>query len=258
VTGPATPGAGRGSGMFLGLETSTPLGGVALAGSDGLAAERALGITGSHAARLMTAVDAVLGETGLKLADLAGIGVSVGPGSFTGLRVGVATAQGLARGAGLPLFAVPSLEAVAWGLPAAWLAPGAVVAVAMTARRGEVYGAVYAAGDGRLTALIAPVVAAPDDFAADLAALETPVCVAGTAAAGVAAGAARRGAPATAAPALFACPRAAVVAWRAIGMAAAGEADTPATLVPRYLAASQAEIKADLKARREARARGAS
>jgi len=241
--------APSGPGVFLGLETSTPLGGVALAGPGGIAAERALGITGSHAARLMKAVDAVLAETGLTLAGLAGIGVSVGPGSFTGLRVGVATAQGLARGAELPLFPVPSLEAVAWGLPAALLPEGGVLGVAMTARRGEVYGAVYAVREGALTPLVAPVVAAPDAFADDLAALEGPVLVAGTAAPEVAERAARAGAPVRAAPALFAAPRAAVVAWRAAGMAAAGEGCGPEGLVPRYLAASQAEIKADLKAR---------
>jgi tRNA threonylcarbamoyladenosine biosynthesis protein TsaB len=235
--------------VFLGLETSTPLGGAALAGPDGLRAERALGITGSHAAGLMTAVDAILEETGLKLADLAGIGVSVGPGSFTGLRVGVATAQGLARGADLPLFPVPSLEAVAWGLPAALLPSGGAVAVAMTARRGEVYGAVYAPGEGAWTPLVAPRVAAPDAFAADLAALGLPLRVAGTAAAEVAAGAAHRGARAEAAPASFATPRPAVVAWRASVMAAAGESYGPEAVVPRYLAASQAEIKAEKAAR---------
>lgn len=235
--------------VFLGLETSTPLGGAALAGPGGVLAERAVGITGSHAARLMTAVDAILEETGLTLRGLAGIGVSVGPGSFTGLRVGVATAQGLARGADVPLFPVPSLEAVAWGLPAALLPPGGVAAVAMTARRGEVYGAVFAFADGVPRPLVAPVVAAPDTFAADLAALEAPVLVAGTAAAPVAAEAARRGASAAAAPALFACPRAAVVAWRAAAMAAAGETYGPEAVVPRYLAASQAEVKAARKAR---------
>lgn len=251
------PPAPPGPGVYLGLETSTPLGSAALVGPGGLLAERALGITGSHAARLMKAVDAILEETGLTLGALAGIGVSVGPGSFTGLRVGAATAQGLARGSDLPLFPVPSLEAVAWGLPAALLPPGGLLGVAMTARRGEVYGAVFAAGEGGLKPLVAPVVATPDAFAADLAALGVPVVVAGTAAAEVAAGAARRGAAASAAPALFAAPRAAVVAWRAAVMAAAGERYGPEDVVPRYLAASQAEIKADLQDDLKARARGA-
>jgi tRNA threonylcarbamoyladenosine biosynthesis protein TsaB len=245
--------------LLLGLETSTPLGGAALAGPQGLLAERALGIGGSHAARLMVAVDALLDEAGITLADLAGIGISVGPGSFTGLRVGVATAQGLARGSGLPLFPVSSLEAVAWALPAA-LAPSAALppsalAVVMTARREEVYGAVYRAGGEALAPLLAPVAAPPEALAADLAALEVPLLLGGTAALDLAARARRLGARVTLAPHLFACPRAAVVAWRAAVMHAAGEAFGPEAVVPRYLAPSQAEVRAD--ARAEARARAA-
>jgi tRNA threonylcarbamoyladenosine biosynthesis protein TsaB len=242
--------------LLLGIETSTPLGSAALAGPGGLAAEWALGIAGSHAARLMKAVDALLGEAGVALGDLGGIGVSVGPGSFTGLRVGVATAQGLARGAGLPLFPVPTLEALAWALPAALGPPDAVLAVAMTARRGELYGAAFARG-ASLAPLVAPVAAPPDAFAADLAALGRPVLLAGTAAPEVAEGAAHRGADVTLAPALFACPRGAVVAWRAGVMRAAGETYGPEAVVPRYLAVSRAEARADERSREEANERAA-
>lgn len=232
-------------GPVLAIETSTPLGGVAVLAQSGLLAARAVEVKGAHSPRLMQAVEAVLEEAEVDLKSLAGIGVSVGPGSFTGLRVGVATAQGLARGAGLSLFPVPTLEVVAWGLPAGLCPPGACLAVGMAARKGELYGAVFKAGGGRITALLGPVCAAYDAFAADLAALDGPVVLAGTAAPALADA---LGPAVTLAPALFARPRAAVVAWRARVMAAAGEACGPEAVVPRYLALSQAERRAGMEA----------
>jgi tRNA threonylcarbamoyladenosine biosynthesis protein TsaB len=232
-------------GPVLGIETSTPLGGVALLADGAALAARALDVRGAHSSRLMQAVEAVLDDAGVALKALAGIGVSVGPGSFTGLRVGVATAQGLARGAGLALFPVPTLEAVAWGLPAGLCPPGAALAVAMTARKGELYGAVYRAGGGKMTPVLGPVCTDPAAFAADLAALEGAALLAGTAAPDLAE---RVGADVTVAPALFGRPRAAVVAWRARLMCAAGEAWGPEAVVPRYLALSQAERRAGLEA----------
>lgn len=233
-------------GPVLGIETSTPLGGVAVLAGSGLLAARALEVKGAHSPRLMQAVEAVLDDADVDLKALAGIGVSVGPGSFTGLRVGVATAQGLARGADLPLFPVPTLEAVAWGLPTGLCPPGAALAVAMTARKGELYGAVFRTGDGAMAPLLGPLCADPAAFAADLAALEGPVVLAGTAAPDLAGTVGRN---VTVAPALFARPRAAVIAWRAHVLCAAGESWGPEAVVPRYLAPSQAERRAGMKAK---------
>jgi tRNA threonylcarbamoyladenosine biosynthesis protein TsaB len=228
------------TGPVLGIETSTPLGGVALLGPDGLLAERALDVRQAHGPRLMQAVEAVLRDADLALGDLAGIGISIGPGSFTGLRVGVATAQGLARGAGLSLFPVPTLEALAWGIPAGLCPQGARIATAMTARKGELYGAVFAPEAGRMVPVLGPVCASLDAFAADLAALDGPLVLAGTAARDLA----HDPVQVVTAPDLFARPRAAVVAWRARIMVAAGEGFGPEAVVPRYLARSQAERKA--------------
>jgi len=232
-------------GAVLAIETSTPLGGVAVLADAGLLAARAVEVKGAHAPRLMQVVETVLDDAGLALDALAGIAVSVGPGSFTGLRVGVATAQGLARGAGLPLFPVPTLEAVAWGLPAGLGAPGAPLAVAMAARKGELYGGVFQAASGAMTALLGPVCADYAAFAADLAALEGPVVLAGTAAPGLGDAV---GPEVTIAPALFARPRAAVIAWRGRLMGIAGDAYGPEAVVPRYLALSQAERRAGMEA----------
>ena len=68
----------------------------------------------SHTASLPLLVERVLRDAGLALEDVEGIAVSIGPGSFTGLRIGLALAKGLAFAGGLPLVGVPTLEALAW------------------------------------------------------------------------------------------------------------------------------------------------
>jgi tRNA threonylcarbamoyladenosine biosynthesis protein TsaB len=96
--------------------------------------------------------------------DVERIAVGVGPGGFTGLRIGIATARALAQGHGLPLVAVGSLAALAAG------ADGVVAAV-LDARRGEVFAGVYESG----AELLAPAALAPAALAARLAAMDAPV-----------------------------------------------------------------------------------
>jgi tRNA threonylcarbamoyladenosine biosynthesis protein TsaB len=89
-----------------------------------------------HAARILQMVDLVLRDAGVSLSMLDGIAASVGPGSFTGVRIGVSVAQGLAFGAGLPVVAVSTLEALAW--QAMRTGAGQVLAC-LDARMAEVY-----------------------------------------------------------------------------------------------------------------------
>jgi N6-L-threonylcarbamoyladenine synthase len=87
--------------------------------------------------RLLPALDALFLDEGLSRRDVACVVCGLGPGSFTGVRIGVATAKGIARGLGVPLFGVSTLDAVAWG---AWLAGVREnVGVIADAMRGEVY-----------------------------------------------------------------------------------------------------------------------
>ncbi|HKW85861.1 MAG TPA: tRNA (adenosine(37)-N6)-threonylcarbamoyltransferase complex dimerization subunit type 1 TsaB, partial [Nitrospiraceae bacterium] len=92
-----------------------------------------------HAKWLVPTIDRVLASGGLTLSDLDGLAVSIGPGSFTGLRVGLATMLGLRVVTGLPLAAVPTLEAMAWNLRSADLP----LCPILRCRRGEVYWALY-------------------------------------------------------------------------------------------------------------------
>lgn len=96
-----------------------------------------------HAERLMGMIAEVMAEGGRDFADLGRIAVTVGPGSFTGIRVGLAAARGLALAAGVPVVGVTTLEALA--AAAASGAAGRPILAAIDARRGEVYAQLFAA-----------------------------------------------------------------------------------------------------------------
>ena len=105
------------------------------------AAGAALPTNWKHSQRLLPAIEAMMRDAALTVADLGAVAYTNGPGSFTGLRIGAATALGLARGRGLPVVAVPTLDAMAYtGI----IERHAQRVVAMLdARRGQVYAAVY-------------------------------------------------------------------------------------------------------------------
>ncbi len=129
----------RSSQYFLAIETATAWQSVAL-----LQGERVLAIAeqdagGSHARSLMGAIDRVLRETSLGLKELQGLALSIGPGSFTGLRVGLATMLGFHAVLGTPVVPVPTLEAMVWNLRSVH---GLLVPV-LKSRHNEVYWAVY-------------------------------------------------------------------------------------------------------------------
>ncbi|MDR2587470.1 MAG: tRNA (adenosine(37)-N6)-threonylcarbamoyltransferase complex dimerization subunit type 1 TsaB, partial [Coriobacteriales bacterium] len=113
--------------------------------------------------RLMPMIDALFAANDLRKEDVACVVCGLGPGSFTGVRIGVATAKGIARGLRVPLFGVSTLDAVAWG---AWLAGirGSLGVVA-DAMRGEVYPARFALSDAGAARLDPHSVAKADDVA---------------------------------------------------------------------------------------------
>ena len=137
----------------LGIETSTTSVSVALVESGQIILERAHDRPKQCAERLLPLISEVLSEAGWSRTSLARLGVSVGPGSFTGLRVGIACAQGLSLGLGVPLVGVASLRAMARAVPASQ--PGVRCAV-LDARRAEVFVAGYAAGF-RAAAVLEPL-----------------------------------------------------------------------------------------------------
>ncbi len=128
----------------LAVDTSTMAGGVALLDDDRIVGESLLDVRTTHSERLMVAVDRALGDAGWTAASLDGFAVAVGPGSFTGLRIGLAAVKGLAFALGRPIAAVPTLDAMAAGL--AWASRP--VCPVLEARKGEVFASLYR-WDGR-------------------------------------------------------------------------------------------------------------
>ncbi len=160
----------------LAIETSSTLGGVAIMDSEaGLLGESRLNVKAvSHSERLMAEVDTVLGRCGLTLGDIGCLVAAVGPGSFTGLRIGIATVKGIAFATGARVVGVSSLEALAWGA-----AESALVCPTFDARRKEVYAAVYRVSPGGLERVIGEAAYAPGALATKLAGLGATVVLAG-------------------------------------------------------------------------------
>ncbi|MDB5107202.1 MAG: peptidase glycoprotease [Candidatus Binatus sp.] len=133
----------------LGLDTSTANANLALVNHGQIVATISRPVT-SHGAALPGAVADLLAQAGIKLRDLGAIAIGIGPGSFTGLRIGLSYTKGLALASGCALIGVPSFDAFATDAAAhEKVADGTFIAVILDARKGEVYAALYrAVSDG--------------------------------------------------------------------------------------------------------------
>ncbi|HDQ98693.1 MAG TPA: tRNA (adenosine(37)-N6)-threonylcarbamoyltransferase complex dimerization subunit type 1 TsaB [candidate division WOR-3 bacterium] len=218
-------------GPVLGIESSGARSAVALARGEELIRESAREGT-NHNEVLLELVDEVLAATGTGLDELAGIGVTVGPGMFTSLRVGIAIALGLALPRDIPLKAVGTLPALA-----ETCRPTRRVLALLDARRGQVYCGLYDSG----RALVEPCVIAPDrvgELLREAGGAGLPVAPAGS---GVElCREALAGADAIDTGVRFPCAFAVAVLARA-GIEREG-ADRPEDLYPRYLRRTDAEV----------------
>jgi tRNA threonylcarbamoyladenosine biosynthesis protein TsaB len=145
------------SGVLV-IDTATPATVVGVAHGDAVVERRhdpAAGERPGHVSQVLGLVEEALAAAGTELGALSRIGVGVGPGSFTGLRIGVATARGLSHATGLPLAAVSTLGALACGA-----GDGPVLAV-LDARRGEAFVALWESGRERR----GPVAVRPEELA---------------------------------------------------------------------------------------------
>lgn len=166
----------------LGLDTATSTAGIAVVDDDRTLAE-ARHDTAGRGADLLVAIDQVCRAAGVAPTDLDAIAIGAGPGSFTGLRIGMATAKGIAFAANRPLWAVSSLAALAddalraLATGAAGRDPGEAICAAIDARRGEVFAGCFRGG----VALVAERVLAPHELAAWADAIADDVHFAGDA-----------------------------------------------------------------------------
>jgi tRNA threonylcarbamoyladenosine biosynthesis protein TsaB len=128
----------------IAVETSSPVASVAICRGEGVVAERSVQAGTVYAEQLPVLLERMLAETGLSMERIDGLAVSIGPGSYTGLRVGLSLVKGLAYAAGKPLAAVPTLDVAAYGVPYCAFP----VCVLLDARRGQVYTAMYSTETG--------------------------------------------------------------------------------------------------------------
>ncbi|MGH7314899.1 MAG: tRNA (adenosine(37)-N6)-threonylcarbamoyltransferase complex dimerization subunit type 1 TsaB [Candidatus Rokuibacteriota bacterium] len=222
---------------LLALETATLAGGAALLDDGRLVGESRLNIAITHSERLMAVVDRLLQDCGRDARSLDALAVSVGPGSFTGLRVGAATAKGLALALEVEVAPVPTLDALAATLPFA----NAPVCALLDARKGEVYCCLYrwtGAGMERQWDYLA---LSPEAAAARL---EAPVIVLGDGVAACRPYLSRLGAGVREAEPVHSLPSPAVVGALGHAILAAGGGIPAEQLTPLYLRPSEAELKA--------------
>ncbi|UEM21182.1 tRNA (adenosine(37)-N6)-threonylcarbamoyltransferase complex dimerization subunit type 1 TsaB [Skermanella mucosa] len=169
---------------ILGMDSATGACSAALWSDGAVAARRFAAMDRGQSEALIPMVQAVLEESRLTFGQLDGLGVTVGPGAFTGLRIGLAAARGIALASGLPLVGVTSFEAVAHGVPAPERS-GCALLIALESRREDIFVQSF---DSELNPLGAPRAARPEDL--ELA--DGPLLVAGDASARLAAALASR------------------------------------------------------------------
>lgn len=193
----------------------------------------------THSRTLMPMVDAMLKNAELTLGDMDAVAVAAGPGSFTGLRIGIAAVKGLAWAADKPCFGVSTLEAMAQNLAHM----DGLLVCAMDARRNQVYNALFRARGGALERLTPDRAIGIEELAKELADIsaETGKIVVGDGAQLCYTGLLERGVSCTLAPAALRMQNAVGVALCAEEMVRRGETTSARDLVPVYLRLSQAE-----------------
>jgi tRNA threonylcarbamoyladenosine biosynthesis protein TsaB len=135
--------------LVLVVDTATPAGSVALCRGTTLLGEIALNVRKNHTDRLLISIQQLLTDAGFALGQMDAFGVVLGPGSFTGLRVGVATVKGLAQATGKPVVGVSSLATLAMQVPFSSFP----VCVLLDARKSEVYAGLFHWDNDRLNLL---------------------------------------------------------------------------------------------------------
>lgn len=129
----------------LGVDTSTMTAGIGVVEGDEILAEVKFSVKITYSEILLSCIDQTLMNANLKIDDVDGFAISIGPGSFTGLRIGLSTLKGLCFATGKPLASVPSLDALAY---LSLYCQYPVVAM-LDAKKNQVYAAIYEAKDGK-------------------------------------------------------------------------------------------------------------
>lgn len=222
-----------GAPLILAVECATRVASVAIARGDAVCVVRAGTSEQHHAESLLAEVDAALREAEVGLADVEAFAVTLGPGAFTSLRIGLATVKGLAFGSGRPVAAVSTLAVVAHAAPPALRR----VAAVLDARRGEVYAGEFDRSSGQPSLVGTEAVESAEALIERLSP-DTPLVGEWPPGLDGVAAAERLVPTSPQAP-----PRAAALASLALPILARGEGVAAAALSPRYLRRAEAEEK---------------
>lgn len=224
----------------LAIDTSSELGTAAVVVDGVVSASIASRVQSQHGETLLPLLDQLLKLAHLRVEEIDLLAVGLGPGSFTGVRIGVATAKGLSLARGTEMVGVTTSRVLARA------ASGDVRAIVIDAKKDEVFVAAYRAhDDGTLTQLLADVHGSPSDVAAQLAALsakEGPLTLLGSALLPHGATFQAFLPSASFLPQVFSAPKGEILALEAAEAFAAGGAHDPSALVPLYVRGADAKL----------------
>lgn len=161
--------------LVLGIETSTPQASVAIGSEQGLVASALVSRGASHNEFLLPAIRFCLDEAGLGFRNLGGVAASLGPGLYTGMRVGLATSKALAQALSVPIVGMSSLDLVAYEVRHTQK----TICAALDARRGELFHAFYKASPGGIQRMSEYRVEKPEKLAVGLASRPEEVLLVG-------------------------------------------------------------------------------
>lgn len=222
----------------LAIDTSTMMGSVALLEDDRIVAEGLLNVEVTHSERLISSVDDILKMASVDISDVDLFAVAIGPGSFTGLRIGLAAVKGFAFSLQKPIVGVSTLKALAYNAFASELP----VVSLLNARRGEFYVGAYSFKKNGAKEILKESVMPPDRLVSYLKSLKKKMVLVGD---GVyhlhddqLKGIKNR---IVSVPPAMVHPRASNVAWLALEKFQDGKIDDPNSLVPNYIRTSDAE-----------------
>lgn len=161
--------------LILGVETATVQAGCALGGHEGVLASAHCAKGKRHAENLTPAIEFICGQAQIELSDIGLVAVDVGPGLFTGLRVGIATAKAIAYALRVPMIGVSSLDLLAFPVRFS----SRLIVTVIDARRGEIFYAFYRQVPGGVQRITEPAVGSAADLASELMATTEEILLVG-------------------------------------------------------------------------------
>ena len=135
--------------IILSIDSSTPVAGISVSDGNKLLGEVMINTQNTHSEKLMPMVQQILNDLQMSIQQIDAVAVTCGPGSFTGLRIGMATAKGIVQGGNKKLIAIPTLDCLAQNLKHY---PGVICPI-MNAQKKQVYTAIYRTAEGKLERL---------------------------------------------------------------------------------------------------------